>query len=113
MIEILRRFSLISASRLLLLSLLKRISYLESILSLRLNMQSSIQINKDGKLTKAQKFYLLGQLAEKLGFMLIWLLGAFSVGSIYKNESILNFYTIIITFFEIAGMIALVGYIII
>lgn len=74
-------------------------------------MQSSIQINKDGKLTKAQKLYLLGQFLERLGFMLIWLIGVFFIESIYKNGSTLNFYVVIITIFKVAGVTALGGYV--
>lgn len=73
------------------------------------------RVNADqiDNLTKGQKIYLLRQFLDRLGFMLLWLLGLFFVENTFRYGvgGIPTFYWLLLTGFKIIGVAALIGYI--
>lgn len=71
-----------------------------------------IEVNREGKLTRGQKIYLLRQFLERLGFILLWLLSIFFVENAlrYGVGGITTFYWLLLTGFKSLGIMALIGY---
>jgi hypothetical protein len=71
-----------------------------------------LEVNREGKLTRGQKIYLLRQFLERLGFMLLWLLIIFFVQNAlrYGVGGITTFYWLLLTGFKSLGIMALMGY---